>query len=255
MSQALASAVSVTGLLVGLLAGVVWLCARPSSRAPRRWLTAVLVIYLGFSVHGIGTITSWPLRRGFSPFSVADVPPGRGAIVLLSAGSRNVHGRDADKISVLNLAGAARVIEAARVFRTMDSPWLVSSGGAAAGRDMAPESETMKTALIQLGVPADRILLESTSRSTRDQAVLTAAMLRNLGISSFVLVTSDVHMRRALATFRHEGLQPVPAVARDPLDSQWIGLEWLPTQQGMEFAQEIAHEYVGLAWYKVRGWI
>jgi uncharacterized SAM-binding protein YcdF (DUF218 family) len=175
--------------------------------------------------------------------------------VLLSAGSRNVHGRDADKISVLNLAGAARVIEAARVFRTMDSPWLVSSGGAAAGRDMAPESETMKTALIQLGVPADRILLESTSRSTRDQAVLTAAMLRNLGISSFVLVTSDVHMRRALATFRHEGLQPVPAVARDPLDSQWIGLEWLPTQQGMEFAQEIAHEYVGLAWYKVRGWI
>jgi uncharacterized SAM-binding protein YcdF (DUF218 family) len=113
----------------------------------------------------------------------------------------------------------------------------------------------MKTALIQLGVPADRILLESTSRITRDQAVLTAAMLRNLGVRSLVLVTSDVHMRRALATFRHEGLEPVPAVARDPLDSQWVGLEWLPTQEGMEFAQEIAHEYIGLAWYKLRGWI
>ena len=255
MSQVLAAAVSVTGLLLGLLAGVVWLYAAPSSRAPRRWLTAVLVIYLACSVHAIGRIASWPLRRGFHPFSTADVLPGRSAIVLLGAGSRTVHGRGTEKISVLNLAGAARVIEAARVFRTMDSPWIVSSGGPAVGRDTVPESETMKTALIQLGVPADRILLESTSRSTRDQAVLTAAMLRNLGISSFVLVTSDVHMRRALATFRHEGLQPVPAVARDPLDSQWIGLEWLPTQQGMEFAQEIAHEYVGLAWYKVRGWI
>jgi len=255
MSQALASAVSVTGLLLGLLAGVVWLHARPLSRAPRRWLTAVLVIYLAFSVHAIGRITSWPLRRGFQPFSAADVPPGRSAIVLLSAGSRTVHGSGTDKISVFNLAGAARVIEAARVFRTMDSPWILSSGGAAVGRDTAPESETMKTALIQLGVPADRILLESTSRITRDQAVLTAAMLRNLGVRSFVLVTSDVHMRRALATFRHEGLEPVPAVARDPLDSQWVGLEWLPTQEGMEFAQEIAHEYIGLAWYKLRGWI
>jgi uncharacterized SAM-binding protein YcdF (DUF218 family) len=255
MSQALASAVSVTGLLLGLLAGVVWLYATPSSRAPRRWLTAVLVIYLVFSVHAIGRITSWPLRRGFYLFSAADVSPGRSAIVLLSAGSRTVHGPGTDKISVLNLAGAARVIEAARVFRTMDSPWIVSSGGAAAGRDMTPESETMKTALIQLGVPADRILLESTSHTTRDQAVLTAAILRNLGVSSLVLVTSDGHMRRALATFRHEGLKPVPAVARDPLDSQWIGLEWLPTQQGMEFAQAIAHEYIALAWYKVRGWI
>ena len=255
MSQALEYAISVTGLLLSLLAGVVWLSAAPSSRAPRRWLTAVLVIYLAFSVHAIGTMASWPLRRGFHPFSAADVPPGRSAIVLLSASSRTVHGRGTDTISVPNLAGAARVIEAARVFRTMDSPWIISSGGAAFGRDTAPESETMKTALIQLGVPADRILLESTSRITRDQAVLTAAMLSNLGVSSFVLVTSDVHMRRALATFRHEGLQPVPAVARDPLDSQWIGLEWLPTQQGMEFAQEIAHEYVGLAWYKVRGWI
>jgi uncharacterized SAM-binding protein YcdF (DUF218 family) len=174
---------------------------------------------------------------------------------VLGASSRTVHGRGTEKISVLNLAGAARVLEAARVFRTMDSPWLISSGGATAGHDMVPESETMKTALIQLGVPPDRIMLESSSRATHDQAVLTAVMLRGLGIGSIVLVTSEMHMRRAVATFRHEGLQTVPAAARDPLDSQWIGIAWMPTPQGMEFAQEIAHEYVGLAWYKLRGWI
>jgi len=218
-------------------------------------LTAVLIIYLAFSVHAIGRITSWPLRRGFYPFSAADVPPGRTAIVLLSAGSRTVHGHGTEKISVLNPAGAARVIEAARVFRTMDSPWIVSSGGAARGHDTVPESETMKAALIQLGVPADRILLESASHVTRDQAVLIAAMLHDLGVSSFVLVTTDLHMRRALAAFRHEGLHPVPAVARDPLDSQWGGPEWLPTQQGIGYTQDIVHEYIGLAWYKARGWI
>ena len=62
----------------------------------------------------------------------------------------------------------------------------------------------MKTALVELGVPADRILLESTSQVTHDEAVLTARMLRDLEITSCVLVTSNLHMRRALATFRKE---------------------------------------------------
>jgi uncharacterized SAM-binding protein YcdF (DUF218 family) len=254
MSQALGYLVSVTGLLIGLLAGVVWVCVSPASRGARRWLVAVLAVYLCASVHGVGRIVSWPLRRGFESFSAADAPSGAGAIVLLGAGARTVHGRT-QKISVLNLAGAARVLEAARLFQMLGSPWIISSGGAAPGRDMVPESETMRTALVELGIPPGRIVVESSSRVTRDEAVLAARMLRDLGVTSFVLVTSDLHMRRALRTFRHEGLHPIPAVARDPLDSQWIGLSWMPTPQGLEYAQEIVHEYVGLAWYGVRGWI
>jgi len=200
MSHALEYAVSVTGLLLSLLAGVVWLYATPSSLAPRRWLTAVLVLYLAFSVHAIGRITSWPLRRGFYLFSAADVPPGRSAIVLLSAGSRTVHGPGTDKISVLNLAAAARVIEAARVFRTMDSPWIVSSGGAAAGRDMTPESETMKTALIQLGVPADRILILSSN--------VSGARVRRLGYWS-----SPRPARRSRLALRHALVPSAEALA------------------------------------------
>jgi len=119
---------------------------------------------------------------------------------------------------------------------------------------MIPESETMKAALVGLGVPAERILLESTSHVTRDEAVLTSRMLGDRGVRSCILVTSDLHMRRALAAFRHEGLDTTPAAARDPLDSQSQWLSWLPTPQGMEYSQEVIHEYVGLAWYWFRGW-
>jgi len=31
-------------------------------------------------------------------------------------------------------------------------------------------------------------------------------------------------------------------------------LSWLPTRQGMEYSQEVVHEYVGLVWYWFRGW-
>jgi uncharacterized SAM-binding protein YcdF (DUF218 family) len=253
MSELIASLASVTGLILGLLLGVVWLFAAPASRGPRRWIAALSIVYVVATVHGISRIVSWPLRRGFHSFVAADGPPAPRAIVLLGAGAKTVHGQT-QKIGILTLGGASRVLEAARVFRVLGDPWIISSGGAPGGYDMIPESETMKRALVELGVPAERILLESTSRVTRDEAVLTARMLRDRGIRSCIVVTSDLHMRRALATFRRAGLEATPAVARDPLDAQSKWLSWLPTRQGMEYSQEVVHDYVGFAWYWFRGW-
>jgi uncharacterized SAM-binding protein YcdF (DUF218 family) len=254
MSELIASLASVTGLILGLLAGVIWLFANPASRWPRRWLAALLIVYLAATVHAVSRIASVPLRRGFYTFTLADAPPAPRAVVVLGSGARTIHGR-AQKIGILTLGGSSRVLEAARVFRLLGGPLIISSGGPPAGYDMIPESETMQRALVELGVPAERILLESTSRVTHDEAVITARMLRDLGIRSCIVVTSDLHMPRALAAFRHEGLDATPAVARDPLDSQWKWLSWLPTRQGMEYSQEVIHEYVGLVWYWSRGWL
>jgi uncharacterized SAM-binding protein YcdF (DUF218 family) len=254
MSELIASLGSVTGLVLGLCAGVVWLFAAPASRGPRRFLAVLLIVYAAASVHAVSRGSSWPLRRGFQSFEPADAPPRPYAIVLLGAGARTVHGR-ADRLGVLTLGGASRVLEAVRVFRALHGPLLVSSGGPPPGRDMIPESETMKAALVELGVPADRIALESASRVTHDEAVLTSQLLRARGIRACVVVTSDLHMRRALAAFRREGLDARPAIARDPLDAQRPVLQWLPTPQGMDYSREVVHEYVGLAWYWWRGWV
>src|SRR5438093_9833537 len=153
MSDLIASLGSVTGLVIGLLAGLVWLFLAPSSKWPKRWLAALLVVALAATTHSIARIASWPLRHSFRSFEKADVPRGPTAIGLLGAGARTVHGHSG-RIGVLNLAGAWNVLETARIFRLLDRPWIVSSGGAPAGYDMIPESETMKQALVDLGVPA-----------------------------------------------------------------------------------------------------
>jgi uncharacterized SAM-binding protein YcdF (DUF218 family) len=245
---------SIDGLLVGLVCGVVWLWIAPRSRAPRWWLTGLLIVYLCASVHGIARVASAPLRRGFHSFSMSDAPPPPRAIVLLGAGARTVHGRT-QAIGVLTLGGAARVLEAARVFDVLGGPWIVSSGGPPPGRDMVPESEIMRRELLELGVPDSTILLESESKVTRDEAVLSAQILRQRGITSCIVVTSDIHMRRALATFRRAGLNAVPAVAVNPIAFERRSRTWLPTQQALEFSQEVIHEYLGLAWYRMRGWL
>jgi len=254
MSEIISALVSIDGLLIGLACGVVWLWLAPRSRAARWVLTGLLIVYLALSVHGIARVISAPLRRGFHGFSISDAPPAPRAIVVLGAGARTVHGRT-QMLGVLTLDVAARVLEAARVFHLLGGDWIVSSGGPPEGRDMMPESEVMRRALLELGVPDSRILLESESKVTRDEAILTAQILRQRGIASCIVVTSETHMRRALATFRRAGLNAVPAIAVNPISLEHPSKRWVPTQQAVEFSQEVVHEYVGLAWYRIRGWL
>src|SRR5215470_11433360 len=123
MSELIASLGSVTGLVLGLFAAVAWLLAAPSSRWPRRLLMTLLVVYLAASVHSISRIISWPLRRGFHSFERAEAPPPPYAIVVLGSGAHTVHGRSG-RISMLTLGGAARVLEAARIFTALDRPLI-----------------------------------------------------------------------------------------------------------------------------------
>src|ERR1035437_1540151 len=113
----------------------------------------------------------------------------------------------------------------------------------------------MRVALVQLGVPADRIVLESESVNTHDEAVLVAPMLRALHVDRVVVVTSDIHMRRSMATFRGAGLDAVPAIAPDPFNSESRVRSFVPTTEGLRFTGGVVHEYVGLAYYRVRGWL
>lgn len=169
-------------------------------------LLAITIFYTAASIRVIPWVLSRPLLFGFHQFAVSDVPAGRTVIVLLGSGSFTVHGPD-ERLGVIDPTGASRVIEAAHVYHVLGSPWIISSGGAAGGFQTEPSAATMRAALVQVGVPADRIVLESTSRDTHDEAVLVAPMLRALQADHVVLVTSDVH------------------------------------------------EYVGLAYYAVRGWL
>jgi uncharacterized SAM-binding protein YcdF (DUF218 family) len=254
MGELIGYIVSGSGLVVCVLVAVLWMRVAPHSTASRRWLILVAVFYSIASVHAMTRLASWPLVAPFHQYSIADAPSRPDAIIVLGSGVRTVHGRS-QRAGLLTIGGAARVLEAAHLYRELGSrPWVISSGGASPGFETIPESEAMRDMLVQLGVPADRILLESESHTTHEEAMLIRPMLDRLCATSVVLVTVDIHMRRSLDTFRRAGIHPVPAVARDPLASQWWLLSVLPTNQGLEFGSEVLHEYLGLLWYRIRGW-
>jgi len=233
---------------------VLWMIARPRSRAARRTVIAIVLAYGFASIRVVPWALSRPLVRDFHEFRRADVRGRTAAIVLLGSASFTVHQRH-QKIAVIDRGGAARVLEAAHVFRQFESSWIISSGGAAPGFDLEPNSVTMRDALIKLGVPPDRIVLESTSMNTHDEAVLVAPMIEQLRPDCVVLVTTDIHMRRARAAFRAAGLDVVPAISPDPLHSESRFRSFVPTTDGLRFTRDVAHEYAGLIEYAARGWV
>jgi len=254
MTLLVAYVFSVGGFAVLCLAAVAWMVARPRSTAARRALIAIVLVYAAASARAVPWVLSRPLVWRLPHFSSSNAPRGSAAIVVLGAGSFTVHGAY-QRLGVLDLNSSSRVLEAAHVFRSFDPAWIISSGGAPDGVDLEPSAVTMCDALVRLGIPRERIVLESRSRNTREEALLVAPLVRSLPVDRVVIVTTDIHMRRALAAFRAAGVEATPAPALDPLNSQSRLRSFIPTTDGLRFTRDVVHEYAGLLEYAGRGWL
>jgi len=157
-----------------------------------------------------------------------------------------------------DLHGASdRVWHAARLYAAGKASLIVASGGTLPWKDQAfREAPVMQRLLVSWGVPADSILLESTSANTYQNATNTAELVMERGIERVLLVTSALHMRRALATFRTAGVEAVPA-ATDyrVVDGEKTILDLLPSAGALNGSTAAIREYVGYIVYDWRGWI
>ncbi|CRI68012.1 conserved hypothetical protein [Thiocapsa sp. KS1] len=149
-----------------------------------------------------------------------------------------------------------RVWHAARIHHAGKAARVIVSGGSMpwAG-ERRSEADAMLRFLADLGVPSDAILLEGRSRNTRENALYTAEILSAQGIDRILLVTSALHMPRALATFRAVGIDAVPA----PTDFEVMPepahlMRWLPDAEALSDSTRALKEYVGWWVYRWRGW-
>jgi uncharacterized SAM-binding protein YcdF (DUF218 family) len=243
------------GVILVLLAAAVWLWRRPGSPHARRWIIVTASVYAALSCYAVSYATGRLLVAGLRPFTKADMPPGPAAIVVLGSGTFSARDWDNGRLAVPDRASASRVLEAFRVFKITDAAFVIASGGLLVPDDFdEPNGRTMRDTLARLGVPESRLLVETGSRNTHDEAVIVREMLNTLSVRHVILVTSDIHMRRSLGAFRAQGITAVPAIARqDPGSMPWFA--WiLPTEGGIDHASDVWHEMLGLVYYFVRGW-
>ena len=246
---------SVGGLVVVVLAGALWLRSRPHSPNPRRFLFLVAAVYAVLAVYAVSEGVGRLLIVGINPLAAGDVAPGRTAIVVLGSGGFTARDWASGQYSIVNQIDATRALEAVRVFKLVDAEWIIASGGKPRPDDPHEASGvTLRDAMLGLGVPADRLIVETASRNTHEESVIIAPMLRELKVQHVVLVTSSDHMRRSLGAFRAQGIHAIPAMARDPYSADsWD--DWVrPSDLGLWKSASVVHEVLGLAYYVARGW-
>lgn len=134
--------------------------------------------------------------------------PTVGAIVVLGGGVTppEIGYKEID----LN-AASDRVWYASRLFKAGKAPILVLSGGGDITKNSFSEAYAMSIFMQDLGVDKDYIILENKSKNTKENALYSFEILNDIGVSKILLVTSAIHMHRALTEFQSFGLQVIPA--------------------------------------------
>jgi uncharacterized SAM-binding protein YcdF (DUF218 family) len=177
------------------------------------------------------------------PLLRSDTPVPADAIYVLSASVQ-----PDDEPSASSMARALRGLEL--LGQKLAPHLLVSELPAPAGSYL----RYVKSDAAKLG-GFDEKSIESigTVGNTHDEAVRVAALFRERGYKRLLLVSSPTHLRRAAAAFERAGVPIVIAVPAMETQADLERLD-LPDDRLLAF-HLVAHEWVGLFVYRLRGWI
>ena len=148
-----------------------------------------------------------------------------------------------------------RLRQGARLHRKTGLPILVSGGVL---RDGQPSMASImaKSLIEDFGIAS--AWQETTSRTTRENALHSAQQLMQRSIHSAYLVTHAWHMPRARTVFERAGLSvrasatgfTLPPAPEHPSN-------YLPSVNGLQGSRYALHEWIGSVWYWLKGdsWI
>jgi uncharacterized SAM-binding protein YcdF (DUF218 family) len=206
----------------------------------------ILILLLGgYDVLSAALIP--PLERHYAPLTpaaLAQLAPAPAAVVVLGSGYHpDARLPPNDRLSA---SGLVRLIEAVRLLRLLPEARLILSDGFGQGETLAETAGLM-------GVARHRIILESRSVDTAEEAALLRPLI---GAGPFLLVTSAAHMRRSMALCRKQGLNPIAAPADFSGGSDgFMATDLVPRASGFVRADQALHEWIGLVWSRLRGTI
>jgi uncharacterized SAM-binding protein YcdF (DUF218 family) len=237
-------------LALMLAAGVLWLLVSRRQRG----LSLVAASALGFLAILLLPVGDWLILPLESRFPVPATLPGRVDGIVVLGGAVDTMVSAARGRVELNNAGT-RMVEAAALARRYPSARVVLTGGDnnVVGSSALSEADVMKAFFVAEGVDPARIILESKSRTTFENAVFTYALVQPKAGETWILVTSAEHMPRSVGCFRRQGWTVLPY----PVDFQTAGngsFHWeLSLAVHLALANMAMREWVGLVGYRLAG--
>ncbi|RAU22616.1 YdcF family protein [Paramagnetospirillum kuznetsovii] len=155
-------------------------------------------------------------------------------------------------------SAAARMTALIPLAKRYPDARLIFTGGSGSVLEQEfKEASYVKEFYEQIGFDAGRVIFESQSRNTRENAVFSKEIAAPKPGETWLLITSAFHMARSVGCFRAVGW---PVVAY-PVDYRTTGrgeVAWSDLRfsivAGLGGMQTLAHEAMGLIGYRLSGW-
>lgn len=204
----------------------------------------ILLFSLAISTGWLAKCLTLHLEKQYSPVTTVD--PNIQWAVVLSGGQAEMP--DNPAFALLYSTSIKRLLEGVRLWRLNPKIHLLLSGGGY-GSEKA-EADRMRELADWFAIPASQLAIEDQSLNTEDQA---RAIKTWVGDQPFYLVTSAVHMPRAMALCEAQGLKPIAAPTDYTL--YWSDERWqkmiIPNPQNIVRLSVAWHEILGMAWWKM----
>ena len=148
----------------------------------------------------------------------------------------------------LSMDAAQRTLGALKLYKMQIAPWIVSSGS---NPELSFDQAGLQADwLVLAGVPRESILIDRRSSRTYESCLEIARLMKERGWQSVTVVTSDLDIPRIRLVCKKLHINP----------SYLAVPEYRPPRQGLgygaiPFAQHATYEYLGLLYYRFRGWI
>ena len=216
-----------------------------------RWLIGIAVVAsLFITVVPVGKHLLYRLENQFPP--ARTLPANVDGVIVLGGFSNQFITKARGQVA---LGGAVeRLFELAVLARRYPEAKLVITGGSGhLFRQDIKEAQSLGPAFKALGLERGRIVLESDSRNTFENALFTYRLVKPKTGQNWILVTSAFHMPRAVGSFRKTGWNVIPY----PVDYNIEGTKDL--EIGFNFISGISalsqgmHEWIGLITYRILG--
>jgi uncharacterized SAM-binding protein YcdF (DUF218 family) len=195
----------------------------------------------------------YSLERQYPPTGIDRIPTAD-AIVVLGGG---VDPQAPPRIGANLNHAADRYWFGAQLFAAGKAPVVITTGIRPYTDEGPTAAEAGAGVLEAFGVPASAIIAPGRSVRTYTDAKIVGEIVEREGFGRVLLVTSAMHMPRAMATFRSAQVRAFPAPTDfEVVESEQAGTyPWLPGSEAFWQSSRALHEYIGLAWYRWQGWI
>jgi len=224
-------------------------------------IAAVLILWLS-STTGFSSMLARSLEYRYpsqDDYPIADV-----AVVL--GGGTEPAAMPRQSVEV-NGAGD-RVLFAAQLYRQGKANKLLLSGGEITwlNEGNTTPAEDMAALLTSIGIPEDALILEVESKNTYENALYCKEKLDAIEVNRILLITSAMHMPRAVALFEKQGIEVIPVPVdysttedESPPDGASRILrkimDIIPQSGNLSLTTNALKEYLGYFVYQLQGWL